>query len=140
MIILVIIRDYHPKPTPHTLQTMDTPPSTPPPRCKGGELSEGRRIAIAVEVALAIPPGKVRVPKGLIDPICEKYGVSPKYPTKLWHDVKSQIDANQEVDLSTKKRKGRPPRLTPSKVAALKKVNQQKYVYTRYTESVLFLV
>ena len=64
MRILVIIRDYHPKPTPHTLQTMDTPPSTPPPRCKGGELSEGRRIAIAVEVALAIPPGKVRVPKG----------------------------------------------------------------------------
>ena len=51
---------------PHTqyVQTMDTPPSTPPPRCKGGELSEGRRIAIAVEVALAIPPGKVRVPKG----------------------------------------------------------------------------
>ena len=64
MRMLVIIRDYHPKPTPHTLQTMDTPPSTPPPRCKGGELSEGRRIAIAVEVALAIPPGKVRVPKG----------------------------------------------------------------------------
>ena len=58
------IRDYHSKLTPHTLQTMDTPPSTPPPRCKGGELSEGRRIAVAVEVALAIPPGKVRVPKG----------------------------------------------------------------------------
>ena len=64
MRILVIIRDCHPKPTPHTLQTMDTPPSTSPPRCKGGELSEGRRISIAVEVALAIPPGKVRVPKG----------------------------------------------------------------------------
>ena len=42
---------------------MDTPPSTLPPSCKGGELSEGRRIAIAVQVALAIPPGKVRVPK-----------------------------------------------------------------------------
>ena len=49
---------------PHTQQTMDAPPSTPPPRSAGGELSEGRRIAIAVEVALAIPPGKVRVPKG----------------------------------------------------------------------------
>ena len=59
MRILVIIRDSHPKPTPHTLQTMDTPPSTPPPRCKGGEPSEGRRIAIAVEDAMAIPPGKV---------------------------------------------------------------------------------
>ena len=78
MRILVIIRDYHLKPTPHTLQTMGTPPSTPPSRCKGGELSEGRRIAIAVEVALAIPPGKVRVPKGSMGPICEKYGVGPK--------------------------------------------------------------
>ena len=76
MRILVIIRDYHPKPPPHTLQTMDTPPNTPPPRCKGGELSEGRRIAIAVEVALAIPPGKVRIPKGALDPICQRYGVS----------------------------------------------------------------
>ena len=90
----------------------------------------GRRIAIVVEVALAIPPGKVRVPKGSIGPICEKYGVGPKYPTKLWQDVKSQIDANQEVDLSSKKRKGRPSLLTPSKVAALKKVNQQNRPFT----------
>ena len=65
MRILVLLRD-HPKPTPHTLQTMDTPPSIPPSRRKGGELSEGRCIAIAVEVALAIPPGKVRVPRGSI--------------------------------------------------------------------------
>ena len=70
MRILVIIRDYHPKPTPHTLQTMDTPPSTPPPRPKGGELSVGRRIAIVVEAALAIPRGQVRIPKGTLDPIC----------------------------------------------------------------------
>ncbi|CAN0021663.1 unnamed protein product, partial [Sphacelaria rigidula] len=95
---------------------MDTPRSTPPPRSTGGELSEGRRIAIAVKVALTIPPGKVRVPKGAMGPICEKYGVSPKYPSKLWLDVKSQVDAKQEVDFSTQKRKGRPSLLTPSKV------------------------
>ena len=35
---------------------MDLPPSTPPPRPPRGELSLGRRYAIAVEVALAIPP------------------------------------------------------------------------------------
>ncbi|CAB1105636.1 unnamed protein product [Ectocarpus sp. CCAP 1310/34] len=45
------------------MQTMDTPPSTPPHRPKGGELSVGRRIAIVVEAALAIPPGQVRIPK-----------------------------------------------------------------------------
>ena len=36
--------------------TMDLPPSTPPPRRKGGELSLGRRTAIALEVALAKSP------------------------------------------------------------------------------------
>lgn len=118
MRILVIICDYHLKPTPHTLQTMDTTPSTPPPRPKGGELSVGRRIAIVVEVALAIPPGKVRIPKGALDPICQRYGVSSRYPRKLWQSVKDQIDAGQEVDLSIKERKGRPSLLTPTKVAA----------------------
>ena len=54
-----ISRDYHP---PHTMQTMDTPPSTPPHRPKGGEVSVGRRYAIVVEAALAIPPGQVRTP------------------------------------------------------------------------------
>jgi len=60
-----ISRDYHP---PHTMQTMDTPPSTPPHRPKGGELSVGRRYAIVVEAALAIPPGQVRIPKGALGP------------------------------------------------------------------------
>jgi len=130
MRILVIICDYHLKPTPHTLQTMDTTPSTPPPRPKGGELSVGRRIAIVVEVALAIPPGKVRIPKGALDPICQRYGVSSRYPRKLWQSVKDQIDAGQEVDLSSKERKGRPSLLTPTKVAALKKVNSQNRSFT----------
>ena len=56
------------------MQTMDAPPSTPPHRPKGGELSVGRRIAIVVEAALAIPPGQVRIPKGALGPICERYG------------------------------------------------------------------
>ena len=106
-------------------KTMDVSPSTPPPRRKGGELSVGRRIAIAVEVALAIPPGKVRVPKGSPGLICERYGVKAQYPTQLWKNVKLQLDANQEVDLSNMKRSGRPSLLTPTKVAALKKVNKQ---------------
>ena len=90
----------------------------------------GRRTAIAVEVALAIPPGKVRVPNGSMAPICQKYGVGPRYPTKLWQNVKSQIDANQSVDLSSKERTGRPSLLTLSKVGALKKVNQQNRSFT----------
>ena len=63
MRILVVIRDYHPKPTPHTLRRMDTTPSTPSPRPKGGELSVGRRIPNAVEVALAISPGTPFLPR-----------------------------------------------------------------------------
>ena len=90
----------------------------------------GRRIAIAVEVALAIPPGKVRMPKGALYPICKRYGVSPRYPPMLWESVEDQIDANQEVDLSSEERKGRPSLLTPTTVAALKKVNSQNRPFT----------
>ena len=90
----------------------------------------GRRIAVVVEVELAIPPGKVRILKGALDPICQRYGVSPRYPQKLWKTVKDQIDANQEVDLSSEERKGRPSLLTPTTVAALKKVNSQNRPFT----------
>ena len=85
----------------------------------------GRRYAIAMEVALAIPPGKARVPKGSLGPICERYVVSPEYPTKLWENFKAQMDATQEVDLSSSKRTGRPSVLTPTKVAALKSSNEE---------------
>ncbi|CAN0400133.1 unnamed protein product, partial [Pylaiella littoralis] len=112
------------------MQTMDTPPSTPPHRPKGGELSVGRRYAIVVEAALAIPPGQVRIPKGALGPIGERYGVSPQYPSRLLKSAKDQINANQEVNLSSKGRKGRPSLLTPSKVAALKKVNSQNRSFT----------
>lgn len=90
----------------------------------------GRRYAIAVEVALAIPPGKRRVPKGSLDPICKRYGVGPEYPSKLWKTVRSQIDDTQEVDLSNNKRSGRPSLLTPTKAAALRKVNKQNRSFT----------
>ena len=72
--------------------TMDLPSSTPPPRRTGGELPLGRRYAIAMEVALAIPPGKARVPKGSLGPICERYVVGPEHPTKLWKNVKAQME------------------------------------------------
>ena len=32
---------------------------------------------MAVEIALAIPPGKTRVPKGILGPLAERYGVGP---------------------------------------------------------------
>ena len=32
---------------------------------------------MAVEIALAIPPGKTRAPKGILDPLAERYGVGP---------------------------------------------------------------
>ena len=104
--ILVIIRDYHPKPTPHTLQTMDTPPSTPPPRCKGGELSEGRRIAIAVEVALAIPPGKVRVPKGSMGPICEITVLVPSTRRSCGKTLRARSTLTRRSTFPARKGKG----------------------------------
>lgn len=63
-------------------------PKNPPPRPKGGELSVGRRIAVVVKAALAIPPGKVRIPKGVLGPICQRYGVGAQYPSKLLNSVK----------------------------------------------------
>ncbi|CAN0505402.1 unnamed protein product, partial [Laminaria digitata] len=73
---------------------------------------------------------KVRIPKGALDPICKRYGVGDRYPSKLLRSVRDQIDAYQEVDLSSKERKGRPSLLTPTKVAALKKVNSQNRSFT----------
>ena len=48
----------------------------------------------------------------------------------MWKNVKDQIDANQEVDHSGKERKGWSSQLIPSKVVALKKVNQQNRSFT----------
>ena len=79
---------------------------------------------------MAMQPGLSRIPKGVLDPICERYDVGKKYPSKLWKRVKNQIDETQELDLSNNKRSGRPSQLTPSKVAALKKVNQENRTFT----------
>ena len=51
--------------------------NAPPKRKRGAELSVGRRTAMAVEIASAIPPGKTRVPKGIQAPLAERYGVGP---------------------------------------------------------------
>ena len=115
MRIITRIRDYHPAHSPQTSQYDGLAPEYPLPRRTGGELPLGRRYAIAMEVALAIPLGKARVPRGSLGPICERYGVGPEYPTKLWKNVKAQMDATQEVDLSSSKRTGRPSVLTPTK-------------------------
>ncbi|CAB1098721.1 unnamed protein product [Ectocarpus sp. CCAP 1310/34] len=80
---------------------------------------------MAVEIAMGIQPGFSRIPKGVLDPICERYGVGKKYPSELWKRVKTQIDNTQELDLSNEERSGRPSLLTPSKIAALKTVNSQ---------------
>ena len=84
--------------------TMDLLPSTPPHRRTGGELPLGRLYALAIEVALAIPPGKARVPRGPLGPISERYGVGPEHPTKLSKNIKAQMDACQEIDLSSSKK------------------------------------
>ena len=42
--------------------------NTPPKRKRGAELSVERRTAMAVEIALAIPPGKTKAPKGILGP------------------------------------------------------------------------
>lgn len=63
--------------------TMETA-STPPPRKRGVEVSLGRRYALATEAALAIPPGKTRLPKGVVAaPLAQRYGVGPEYPAQL---------------------------------------------------------
>ncbi|CAM9721509.1 unnamed protein product, partial [Sphacelaria rigidula] len=49
----------------------------------------------------------------------------PAYPTKLWINARAQMGATKEVDLSNSARTERPSLLTPTKVAALKKVNKQ---------------
>ncbi|CAN0188679.1 unnamed protein product, partial [Laminaria digitata] len=76
------------------------------------------------------PPGKSRVPKGSLGPICDRYGVGPEYPFKLWKNAKAQMDATQEVDLSSSTRTGRPSLLTPTKAAALKSVNKKNRSFT----------
>ena len=70
--------------------------NAPPKRKRGAELSVGRRSAMAVKIALAIPPGKTRVPKGILGPLVERYGVGPGYPQKHWSECKAQINQTGE--------------------------------------------
>ena len=104
--------------------------NTPPKRKRGAELAVGRRTAMAVVIALALLPGKTRVPKGILGPLAERYGVGPGYPKKHWSECKAQINETGELDLSNKPRSGRPSLLTPTKKAALRKINKENRSFT----------
>lgn len=52
------------------------------------------------------------------------------YPRKHWAECKAQIDETGELDLSNKRRSGRPSPLTPTKAAALRKVNKENRSFT----------
>ena len=108
------------RPLPTTI-TMETPPK----RKRGTEVLLGRRYALAVEIALTIPPGNSRVPKGILGPLAERCGVGSYYPRRHWAECKAQIDEIGELDLSNKRRSGRPLLLTPTKSAALWKINKE---------------
>ena len=100
--------------------------NTPPRRKRGAELSVGRRYAMVVEIARAIPPGKTRLPKGTVGPLAERYyGVGLEYPTTLWKNCKAQIEDTLELDLSNKPRSGRPSMLPPTKAAELRAINSE---------------
>ena len=85
---------------------------------------------MAVEIALAIPPGNTRVPKGILAPLAERYGVGPGYPKNHWSKCEAQINEAGELDLSNKPRSGRPSPLTPTKKAALRKINKENRSFT----------
>ena len=57
---------------------------TPPKRKMGTEVSLGHRYGMAVGTALTIPPGNSRVPKGILGPLTERYGVGSDYLRKRW--------------------------------------------------------
>lgn len=52
--------------------------NTPPRRQRGAEVSLGRRYAMAVEIAMVIPPEQKRPPKGIGTPLAQRYGVGPE--------------------------------------------------------------
>ena len=88
---------------------------------------------MAVEIAMGIQPGLSRIPKGVLDPICERYGVGKKYPSKLWKRVKTQIDNIQELDLSNEKRSGR------HRVQVIMRKNSRLFFFFPATNQPFFL-
>lgn len=106
--------------------TMDTPLK----RKRGVELTVGRRTAMAMEIALAIPPGKRRVPNGILAPLAERYGVDPGYPKKHWSECRAQINGTGALGLSNKPRSGRPSLRTSTKKAALRRINKENRSFT----------
>lgn len=70
--------------------------------------------AMAMEIALAIPPDNSRVPKGILGPLTERYGVGSGYRTKPRRGCEVRITNIMEHDLSNRRRIGRPSLLTPT--------------------------
>lgn len=64
--------------------------------------------AMAVEIALAIPPGKQRLlPKWKGQEIAARYGVGNQHPLQMWAIVEVQIADTGELDLTSMPKSGR---------------------------------
>eukprot|EP00904_Undaria_pinnatifida_P006263 jgi/Undpi1/2767/HiC_scaffold_14.g06144.m1 len=63
---------------------MENDIQTPPRSKRGADLPVGRRYAMAVEIALFIPSGKILMPRGVSGPMAEQYGVGSEYPRQHW--------------------------------------------------------
>lgn len=96
---------------------------TLPKRKQGAQLLVGRRDAMAMETALAIPAGKTRVFKGFLGPLVERYCVGAGYPKYHWSESKLQINETGQLDLSIKTRSGPPSLLTLTNETALRIIN-----------------
>lgn len=104
-------------PTSSPVSTASPSPSplSTPHRKRGAELSTASRYAMAVRIAMAVPPGQGRMPAGTAASIAQEFGVCDTYPARLWSNVKDQLEAGDSLDLGSKKRSGRPTKFTPSK-------------------------
>ena len=98
--------DSPPRPT----ATMDSPVHTHPRRKRGAEVSLGIRYAMAVEIALAIPPGKLKRAQG--------HSTSPRGPLGCWPRVPDKTMA--KLQSSDRRNRGaRPPKQTPQWAAVI---------------------
>ena len=62
--------------------------NTLPRRKRGSELSLSRRHAMVVEIAMAIPPGKTRLPKGTVAPLAHATVLAPNTPQRYGKTAK----------------------------------------------------
>lgn len=72
-------------------------------------------MGMALRMAMALPPGQSSLPRGVGAALADEYGVSKKYPSKLWGKVSDQLAAGLTIDLRRKKRDCRPSNGPPAK-------------------------